>query len=72
MRTNRGVLPHLISEALDKGSSLFVRNKNMLLVRFVDEKDLYVLTKSVLRKDQTSKRKCVCVGGRASAGVRRR
>ena len=47
VHTNRAVPPHLINEALDKGfinKSLFARNKNILLVRFVDKQDVYVCT----------------------------
>ena len=36
----QGVPPHLINKALDKWSSLFVRNQNM----FVDKNYVYVLT----------------------------
>lgn len=44
LRTNRGVPQHLIDEPLNKGSSLFIRNEDMLLVRFSDKKNVYVLT----------------------------
>lgn len=43
MHTNRRVPQHINSEDLDKGSS-FVRNENMLLVCFSNEKYFYVLT----------------------------
>ena len=40
VHTNRGVPPHPINEALDTGSPLFVRNKNMLLVRLLDKNEM--------------------------------
>ena len=41
--TYRGVPSHLINGALDKGLSLFVRNKDILFVCFIDKNDVYVL-----------------------------
>lgn len=59
VHTNRGIPPNLISKALDKRSSMFVRNKNMLLVRFADKKGFLCSNKMCLKK-RTKENVCMC------------
>ena len=44
VRINKEVLRRYIDEDLNKGSSIFIRNEDMLLVRFLAKKNVYVLT----------------------------
>ena len=44
MRTNKEVLRHFMDEDLNKGSSIFIRNEDMLLVRLSAKKYVYILT----------------------------
>ena len=44
MLTNKEVLLHFMNEDLNKGSFIFIRNRDMLLVRFSGKKNVHVLT----------------------------